>query len=375
MNLQQNMDIRKIIKYSLHLHNAKKYPKPEGVFQMVHPRNIQSKAMNHTLDNGGIPRSGTMPSRQMSKISPKDKVQDIHRQRSNSLKLRSAVNSSMRSSEVLYTSNNHELGISDGYLEDDPVMLKMNVDYLMKVMDISRLKLQQYVNNLRETLPVATQREVASTLDGLEELCAFMQPRPQTNGIRNGNASTSSSYMSPPVERAFAADELENGTYQGTPLKASTPKTGDEVSPKRGLKLNGRPVGDQKRQWDLSRGLSEGGCDTELGKDSFALVEVENASDSQTMIMTASMVGDLEEQEQETVSINRVGHRGSMEVHNGQGYEPPVHRMPRTVARAMANRKEVELQEFAPSSDADNEHHSWGSDFVPSADPLGERQD
>lgn len=142
------MDVRKLIKYSLHLQDKEKYKRPEGVFVEVPSRNIRKEQQQNF-----IPRSGTLPSRpQPTRRSPK--AQEVLRPRANSLKRLPQVNTSLRSEGGLNASNhNHELGISDGYLEDDPAVLKINIEYLVKVMAISRLKLQQYVQGLRENLP------------------------------------------------------------------------------------------------------------------------------------------------------------------------------------------------------------------------------
>lgn len=363
MSLQDSVDVRRLIKYSMHLQDGQKYKRPEGVFVAVHPGNIRK------MDNSsnGIARSGTMPSRPMARRSPKaqELQQQNQRPRANSMKRLPSVNKSsvlLRSESLSGT--NHELGISDGYLEDDPVLLKMNVEYMVKVMAISRLKLQQYVSRLRESLP-GSEREVATCLDGLEELCAFMEPRPQGNGAN---------YASPPVERAYAADELENGRFQGTPPPrgefTSTPKT----------TTNGRGV--------TTRGLSQQGAKTEFVRramvrdcdrgESFVVGEEENASESQTMIMTASQLNELSRSE--STSSSSGGGGGSSLTNGGSGsgsfgssYECPEHRIPRMAQRMIGNRREVELVEIVKGSEEGG--HPLGKDFVPSTDPQGERRE
>lgn len=154
MSLQETTDVRKLIKYSLHLQEGHRYKCPEGVFVPVPPRLIRKVDQQQQQQNSNIPRSGTMPSRpQQTRRSPK--AQDMLRPRANSLKRLPQVNHSLRAADGMggTASHNHELGISDGYLEDDPAVLKINIEYMVKVMAISRLKLQQYVARLRENLP------------------------------------------------------------------------------------------------------------------------------------------------------------------------------------------------------------------------------
>lgn len=140
MGFQDSVDVRRLIKYSMYLQDPQKYKRPDGVFVPVHPKNIRKEQPKPV-----IARSDTLPSRPAPKRSPR--AQEMLRPRANSLKQRiPAVNTSMA------TGNNHELGVSEGYFEDDPAVLKMNVEYMVKVMAISRLKLQQYVNGLRDSV-------------------------------------------------------------------------------------------------------------------------------------------------------------------------------------------------------------------------------
>lgn len=375
MSLQETIDIRKLIKYSMYLQDGQRYKRPEGVFVPVHPQSIRKDDQGHNV----IPRSGTLPARQMPrKTSQAAAMQEMQRQRSNSMR-RVPVR---RASEMV-NKTHHELGISDGYMENDPAVLKMNIEYTEKVMAISRLKLIQYVKGLRDNLPPAQQKAVGHYLDGLEELCAFMEPRAaaaakQGNGQqRNGNTR----YESPPVERAYAADELENGKIQATPRSSSgspavaaeftsTPKSSaGGGSGQRILGKGSRSLSQQEAKTEFVKTLMKD-CDTQ--KTASYLVEEENATESQTMIMTASMLNDLSHQSGSSSSGT-----GAM---NGyaSSYEYPEHRIPRMAQKVIGDRREVELLEIVKNDEEgeeDQREWSLGSDFVPSANPQGERRD
>lgn len=374
MSVQDSIDVRKLIKYSLYLQDGQKYKRPEGVFVAVPPRHIHTSPDRQRR----IQRSGTMPSRaEPIRRSPK-----LPRGRANSLKRIPAVNTLIRADLSMSGSNSHELGISDGYLEDDPAVLKMNIEYLMNIMAISRLKLQQFANGLRENLPATNQKEVSHCLDGLEELCAFMEPRPpqghrKRNGGGGGEAGPSTRYASPPVERAYAADELENGRIQVTPGANEYTST-----PKR--MVNGGEGGRSavvETKTDLGRKIS---CATTTGTTNFVVEE--NATESQTMIMSASILNDL--------SQTSVNSGGSNSPNGGSfllasSYEYPEHSIPREAQRVIGNRREVELVEMVKGVGEEQEdghgmmmggsqhayHHSMISDFVPKRDPQGERRD
>lgn len=204
------------------------------------------------------------------------------------------------------------------------------------------------------------------------------------NGQRNDSLA-SPIYMSPPVERAYAADELVNGTILGTPkMGMSTPNSspvlidGTQAGPSRRV-INGREsklavnhnpevVNDEKK-------LIKTGCDVSPpGDDGFVVVEEENATESQTMLMTASILNELSK------SASTMHGSGSL---NGgsfrSSYEWPEHKIPHKAQKVIGNRKEVELVEMVKGnggepSQGQEQGFTWGSDFVPSTDPHGERR-
>lgn len=214
---------------------------------------------------------------------------------------------------------------------------------------------------------------MAHCLDGLEELCAFMEPRPQSNGSavrNNGRAFSPSSYMSPPVERAYAADELENGQFQSTPRGSeytSTPKTAMAGTIAVSRTNGSKSMSEQEVKSEFVRTLRDGQS-TSLKETGTFVVEEENATESQTMLMTASILNDLNQSSSTGNSSSNGG--GSFT----SSYEYPEHRIPRMAQKVIGDRREVELVVMARSQ-PDEEHSSLGSDCVPSRNPQGERRD
>lgn len=75
--------------------------------------------------------------------------------------------------------NDEEFGIVDGYLMDDPEILRMELQDAFNLMSVSRLKLMQYVKTLRKYIPGHQVDELHQTLDGIEELCSLLKPKNQ----------------------------------------------------------------------------------------------------------------------------------------------------------------------------------------------------
>lgn len=373
MSLQESTDIRKLIKFSLHLQDGQKYKRPEGFFVPVPPRQIRKVEPSASF----IPRSGTLPTRSLTKRSPKT-AQEVLRPRANSLKRITVLNSRINSTETI-TVDHHELGISDGYLEDDPAVLKMNLDHMARVMAISRLKLQQYVSTLRENLQPKQNAKVFQCLDGMEELCAFMEPRPgAVHRDRNQTAPAGQmSYMSPPVERAFAADETFVGTTPRGGDLTSTPKT------TRSTPGSKKTLSQQEVKTEFVRTLKD--CDTTITTTTTTTensVMEENATESQTVLMTGSFLNDTRQ------SSSNGGSSSTSTEGASSSYEFPEQCTPRMAQRVIGNRKEVELVEIVSSSSCSSAsaggqeevgcgggQRREGGDFVPSRNPQMERKD
>lgn len=104
--------------------------------------------------------------------------------------------------------HSQEDGIVDGYLLDDPEVLKMELQDSYNIMTVSRIKLLQYVNTLRKYIPGHQVDELHQTLDGIEELCSLLKPKHQY--LFN---------VAAPVDPAFEADDDDTLTGNAMALE------------------------------------------------------------------------------------------------------------------------------------------------------------
>lgn len=72
-----------------------------------------------------------------------------------------------------------EDGVAEGYALDDPELLRMELQDAYNIMDVTRIKLIQYVSILRKYIPGNQVDELHQSLDGLEELTTLLKPKNQ----------------------------------------------------------------------------------------------------------------------------------------------------------------------------------------------------
>lgn len=91
--------------------------------------------------------------------------------------------------------------IVDGYFINDPEVLRMELQDSHNVIDITRIKLLQYLTVLRKHFPESQIDELHQTLDGIEELAVWLQM--QKHGIIfNEKAEI-------PIDPAFEPDDSD----------------------------------------------------------------------------------------------------------------------------------------------------------------------
>lgn len=71
--------------------------------------------------------------------------------------------------------------ISDGYLEDDPELFKIELQDAYNIMSVSRAKLLQYLAVVRRHVrPGNPAGQLQQSLEGIEEICSLLKPRYDT---------------------------------------------------------------------------------------------------------------------------------------------------------------------------------------------------
>jgi hypothetical protein len=158
------------------------YELPPNVFthvpSMNHNRNLKLATAKRTPSKS--PRKAT-PSMSSYQRVTFNKPSDFYRQRSRD--------------EVV-----------DGYLIDDPEILKMELHDAHNIIEVTRIKLLQYLNVFRKHFPENRTDELYQTLDGIEELCALLN-------MKKKNFDFEVKEDNIPIDPAFEPDD--NDTLKG----------------------------------------------------------------------------------------------------------------------------------------------------------------
>lgn len=207
MRYPQNADVMLIIRHALYMKSPDRYQCPPNAFVYV----INSVKQNHK-----VKQSPTRPSTKSEKF-PHTKIfpvsaigamaianaadirakQEMQRKASEEIRHETAK---VTVQQVKKTHSKDDDGIVDGYLLDDPEVLKMELQDSYNIMAVSRIKLLQYVSTLRKYIPGNQVDEIHQTLDGIEELCSLLKPKHQY--LFN---------VAAPVDPAFEADDEDFG--------------------------------------------------------------------------------------------------------------------------------------------------------------------
>lgn len=176
------------------------------------PKNFHSKAST----SGGVAASKTKINSIGTKIArPRTAENQAEKTENIAIKV-NGIHTVTARAAVKVAAQNHNigeqnLGIVDGYLENDPEVTTLTLQHAQTIMAISRYKLIQYLAMLRTNLPRDVNETVLQSLDGMEEICSLLK-----------NSYSSSLYpntVSVPVEPALEADEYR----QQSQKKLSTP--------------------------------------------------------------------------------------------------------------------------------------------------------
>ncbi|XP_035900295.1 TBC1 domain family member 5 isoform X1 [Anopheles stephensi] len=199
--------------------------------------------------------------------------------------------------------------VTDGYREDDPELLRIELQNAYNIMSVGRAKLLQYLTVLRRNIrPTNPQGELQQSLEGIEEICSLLKPRYDTV------------FRVPaPIDAATEANE--------EPQKARKPLPG-------GAKL----VSTDEQHHHAS-----------------------NTQRTQTppnsLNLTRSYNYDLD------------CRRNSASQSSVTQYEIPEDRYSKIATKKLANRKEVEMNVF--TKDFSDRHRRMDDKDLPSTNPLG----
>uniref|UniRef100_A0A182IV38 Rab-GAP TBC domain-containing protein n=1 Tax=Anopheles atroparvus TaxID=41427 RepID=A0A182IV38_ANOAO len=344
MRYPTNIDIALVIRHALHMKSPKVYERPAGAMIFLsspkhQPNQQQPAAIRSKTAQMSQLKYSTLPAIHQRRAQLA--VDDHHplqsrqpstmaaghdeRQRTSSLprdsgSLRKATAVELRQAACLATkkaiadsaqSDIRDPTVTDGYREDDPELLRIELQNTYNIMSVGRTKLLQYLSILRRNIrPTNPHGEVQQSLEGIEEICSLLKPRYDTV------------FRVPaPIDAATEANEEPQKAKQSQPQQSSQPRTVPIVR-------------SEQQQGSTQR--------TQTPPSSLNLVRSYNY--------------DLD------------CRRNSALLPFAQ-YEIPEDRYSRIATKKLANRKEVEMNVFA--KDFSNPRRHCDDKDLPNANPLG----
>ena len=211
MRYPQNADVMLIIRHALYMKSPDKYQCPPNAFIYV----VNSVKQHHKLKQSpsrSIPHTKIFPASAIGAMAVANSTEyrrPAAIRRNNSEEIRQET--AKRTVQQVQKTHANDDGIVDGYLLDDPEVIKMELQDSYNIMTVSRIKLLQYLTVLRKYIPGNQVDELHQTLDGIEELCSLLKPKHQY--LFN---------VAAPVDPAFEADDED--TLEGSAM-ALTPRS------------------------------------------------------------------------------------------------------------------------------------------------------
>lgn len=187
MRYPTNVDINLILRHALHMQNPKKFDRPANAF-IYFTMNAES-SQNQSTSQKYVP--GSAPP--VRKIMPNSTISQLRtempptekRQRSSSLS-----NDSKFHKQIIDIQYKNALDLAalvrlkgtpeadkviiDGYSENSPELLRLELKNAQTIINISRNKLQNYLDTIKKHTSTKPSEELGKALDGIEELCSLL---------------------------------------------------------------------------------------------------------------------------------------------------------------------------------------------------------
>ncbi|XP_059610804.1 TBC1 domain family member 5 [Phlebotomus argentipes] len=204
MKYPNPVDISLIVKYSLHMMRPEKYLRPSGVFVYVPPRYIKQISLDSPRSMT-LPKNNALFASRPRRESERQRTSSLSRIHTSHYLQNLAVMNVMTDTNLDY----HDSEVVEGYLVNDPTVMRLELLHAYSIMNITKSKLLRYLTVLKQHAPGHGAHEYYRVMDGIEELCDLLASR----------HSASTSVRQPPVEPALEANE----TGHGRPLDAPHP--------------------------------------------------------------------------------------------------------------------------------------------------------
>ncbi|XP_016950348.1 TBC1 domain family member 5 [Drosophila biarmipes] len=220
MRYPGNVDVHLVLRHALFMLNPKQFDYPANAFTCV-------SFANNSAGKEVPPPAGQRPRTASETSSGATNSSQIDRQITY-MQERNAEDSSA----LAKLHDTHRVAM-DGYLENSPELLRLELKNAQTVIKIARSKLQNYLGTVRHHVGKQANgnEELSRTLDGIEELCSFLDVK----------------FMFPlhsrsaPIDQALEANEQKQLNTNRIPPKAtpaSTPATAPIVpSPAGGYQM------------------------------------------------------------------------------------------------------------------------------------------
>lgn len=246
MRYPQNADVGLIIRHALYMIYPEKYQCPPNAFVYV------VNSMKQTQ------RTKPSPQRMPTKIFPVSAMAAMAIVNATDYRSKPPLSPKKSSDEIrqetakatmqqVKRTQTDEDGVVDGFMLDDPEVIKMELQDSYNIMSVSRIKLLQYVTTLRKYIPGNQVDELHQTLDGIEELCSLLKPKRQY--LFN---------VAAPVDPAFEADDEDtlepgSGSPRSFPLSVKKrTKTAYELPSNRVSKTTSQMLQQNRKEVEMN---------------------------------------------------------------------------------------------------------------------------
>lgn len=175
MKFPSNADVGLIIRHSLHFCKPHVYDRPPGVFVKSHTSKDKHPGK---LKRVSAPPNlySTLPRTSKNLSTPRRVAAHA-----NTLHRINGIQNSAAIAALTVAAQSHNLDtdseIVDGYLENDPEVIKLELQHAYNLMSVTRAKLLQYLSVLRRNAADSRVDEVHQSLEGIEELCSLLKPK------------------------------------------------------------------------------------------------------------------------------------------------------------------------------------------------------
>ncbi|XP_037945832.1 TBC1 domain family member 5 homolog A-like [Teleopsis dalmanni] len=259
MRYPTNVDVNLILQHALHMQMPKKFERPQNAFIYF---TIPSATNNKQGNPAGLPRQSAATGDE--KISKYMDSQEEKRTRARTTSVSNALRLEQRIAELqarnaadaatiarLATSADSNRIIMDGLSKNSPEVLQLELKNARTVIAIAHSKLQLYLDTVRKHLTNQNNIELNQALDGIEELCSFLDIKfmfplhgrtiPIDKATEANEAKSAINFSSenvpPNYENQAVLTNFENGMQGTVNSSASNPSSGEQTNNSTGGKL------------------------------------------------------------------------------------------------------------------------------------------